>query len=46
MVPLFGWRAINHCKVKLEKFSLLKLFKPQIYHTKYDTPGQYEEYNK
>jgi hypothetical protein len=46
MVPFFGWRAINHCKVKLEEFNILKLFKPEIYHTKYDVPGQYEEYNK
>lgn len=46
MVPFLGWRAINHCKVKLEKFSIIKLFKPAIYHTKYDTPGQYDKYNK
>lgn len=44
MVPFFGWRAINHCKVKLEKFSLIKLFKPQIYHTQYDVRGQYKIY--
>lgn len=46
MVPFFGWRAINHCKVKLEDFSIAKLFNPYKYHTQYDTPGQYEEYNK
>lgn len=45
MVPFFGWRAINHCKVKLEKFSIIKLFKPNTYHTKYDVPGQYGKYN-
>lgn len=45
MVPFCGWRAINHCKVKLEKFSILKLFKPNTYHTKYDVPGQYGAYN-
>ena len=44
MVPFLGWRAINHCKVKRERFSILKLFKPLTYHTKYDTPGQYEKY--
>lgn len=46
MVPFFGWKAINHCKVKLEKFSFFKLFKPRIYHASYDTPGQYTEYEK
>lgn len=45
MVPFFGWRAINHCKVELEKFSIIKLFKPNTYHTQYDTKGQYEKYN-
>lgn len=45
MVPFLGWRAINHCKVKLERFSIFKLFKPKIYHTKYDTAGLYSEYN-
>jgi hypothetical protein len=44
MVPFFGWRAINHCKVKLEKFSIVKLFKPTIYHCSYDTRGQYSDY--
>lgn len=44
MVPFLGWRAINHCKVKLEKFCITKLFKPQIYHTKYDTEGLYKDY--
>lgn len=43
MVPLFGWGAINHYKVKLEKhFCITKLFKPLIYHTKYDTPELYK----
>lgn len=46
MVPFLGWKAINHCKVKLEKFSIVKLFKPQIYHASYDTSGQYKDYNK
>jgi hypothetical protein len=45
MVPFFGWKAINHCKVKLEKFSFIKLFKPHTYHTKYDVCGQYDKYN-
>lgn len=45
MVPLFGWKAINHCKVKLEKFNPLKLLKPTIYHRMYDVTGQYDEYN-
>jgi hypothetical protein len=45
MVPFFGWKAINHCKVELEKFSIAKLFKPNTYHTKYDVSGQYEKYN-
>lgn len=44
MVPFFGWKAINHCKVKLEDFCITKLFKPNIYHTKYDMPGQYKDY--
>ena len=42
MVPFFGWRAINHIKVELEKFCIAKLCKPQIYHTKYDTPELYK----
>jgi hypothetical protein len=46
MVPFFGWRAINHCKVKLERFSIFKLFNPMKYHTKYDVPDQYQNYNK
>ena len=46
MVPLFGWRAINHCKVKLERFSPIKLFKPKTYHTNYDVLGQYKDYSK
>lgn len=42
MVPFFGWRAINHIKVKLEKhFCITKLFNPMKYHTKYDMPEQY-----
>jgi len=45
MVPFFGWKAINHCKVKLEKFGITKLFKPMNYHTRYDVPGQYIQYN-
>lgn len=45
MVPFFGWRAINHCKVELEEFSVAKLFNPAVYHTKYDTSGQYKNYN-
>lgn len=45
MVPFFGWKAINHCKVKLEKFSIAKLFKPLIYHTQYQVPYQYDPYN-
>jgi hypothetical protein len=44
MVPFFC-KAINHCKVKLEKFSLIKLFKPNTYHTKYDVSEQYDNYN-
>lgn len=44
MVPFSGWKAINHCKVQLEKFCITKLFKPEIYHTKYDIPGQYDDY--
>ena len=46
MVPFFGWKAINHCKVKLEDFCLTKLFKPTIYHTQYHIPYQYEPYNE
>lgn len=42
MVPFLGWRALNHIKIKLEKFCIIKLFKPQIYHTKYDTEGLYD----
>ena len=45
MVPFIGWKAINRCKVELEEFSISKLFKPNIYHTQYDVPGQYEKYN-
>ena len=45
MVPFFGWKAINHCKVKLENFCIAKLFNPKKYHTSYDTPGQYVQYN-
>lgn len=44
MVPFFGWKAISHCKVKLEDFCITKLFKPAIYHGKYDTQGQYKDY--
>jgi hypothetical protein len=44
-VPFFGWRAINHCKLKREKFCIFKLFKLSAYHTKYDEPEQYEQYN-
>ena len=46
MVPFWGWKAINHCMVKLEDFSITKLFKPNIYHRYYDVPEQYEKYNK
>ena len=43
MVPFFGWRAINHIKVKLEKhFCITKLFNPLKYHTKYDVSEQYK----
>lgn len=44
VVPLFGWRAINHCKVKLEPFCIIKLFKPFTYHTQYDAPELYINY--
>jgi len=44
MVPFFGWRAINHIKVKLEKhFCITKLFNPWKYHTKYDMPELYKD---
>lgn len=45
MVPFLGWKAINHCKVKLEKFSIKKLFDPMTYHTHYHIPEQYAPYN-
>lgn len=45
MVPFPGWKAINHCKVKLEPFSIIKLFKPKIYHTQYQVADQYNSYN-
>lgn len=44
MVPFIGWRAISHSKVKLEKFSILKLFRPTTYHRNYDVHGQYKSY--
>lgn len=44
MVPFLGWRAINHCKVKLDRFCIFRLFNPQKYHTKYDTEGLYTKY--
>ena len=44
MVPFFGWGAINHKKVKLEKhFCITKLFKPMRYHTQYHTPELYKD---
>ena len=46
MVPLPGWRAINHLPVKLDdKFGIAKLFKPGIYHVKYHTADLYKDYN-
>jgi hypothetical protein len=47
MVPLPGWRAINHLPVKLDnKFCITKLFKPGIYHCKYHLVELYKDYNK
>lgn len=46
MVPFIGWKAINHCKVKLTSRCFFKLFNPQKYHTKYDTKGLYTKYEK
>lgn len=43
MVPLLGWRAINHKKVKLEKFCITKLFNPQKYHCTYYTKYLYDD---
>jgi len=43
MVPLFGWRTINHYKVKLERFCIFKLFNPMKYHTNYHESRLYEE---
>lgn len=42
MVP-FGWcRAINHVKVKSERFCIAKLFNPRKFHTLYDDNSLYE----
>ena len=41
MVPLPGWRAINHIKVEFDRFSIFRLFNPKKYHTKYDTLETY-----
>ncbi len=46
MVPFLGWKAIKHCKVKLDSFCIFRLFNPQKYHTKYDTVGLYDKYEK
>lgn len=47
MVPLPGWRAINHLPIKLDdKFCITKLFKPGIYHCKYHLAELYKDYNK
>jgi hypothetical protein len=44
MVPFFGWRAMNHIKVKLDKhFCIVKLFNAMKYHTQYDKPFLYDE---
>lgn len=42
MVPLLGWRAIAHDKVRGERFCLTKLLKPQIYHCLYNDPSLYK----
>ena len=41
MVPFLGWRAINHYKLKEDRFCLFRLFKPQYYHTIYDKKELY-----
>lgn len=46
MVPLLGWKAINHCKVKLDRYCIIRLFNPQKYHTHYHVSRLYEKYNK
>lgn len=43
MVPLPGWHAINHVKVKLERFAPHKLFNPYKFHTRYFVPWLYDE---
>lgn len=47
MVPFWGYKAINHLKVKLdEKFNLKKLFSPGVYHTNYHHSYLYTTYNE
>lgn len=46
MVPFLGWRAMNHCKVKLDRYCITRLFNPQKYHTNYDKAYIYDKYNK
>lgn len=45
MVPFPGCKAISHCKVKLEKFCITKLFNPDKFHTQYDVKEQYNKYD-
>lgn len=39
MVPWY--KAINHIKIKAERFCIIKLFKPHTYHTLYDQENLY-----
>lgn len=43
MVPLFGYRAINHYKVKQDLFMIHRLFNPYKYHTEYYKEELYGE---
>lgn len=43
MVPLCGYFAMNHVKVKQDKFSIFRLFKPGKYHCEYWKADYYKE---
>lgn len=43
MVPFCRYFALNHIKLKQDKFCLFKLFKPTKYHTEYWKPEYYTD---
>jgi hypothetical protein len=42
MVPLCGWRAINHIMIKQDRFFIHRLFNPMKYHTEYYKNSYYD----